>query len=487
MIFESTDIRVTAEHGTATLWLDFPGEPVNALDLDRLRSIDAAIAAVEASPFIDVLVVRSAKPAGFCAGIHPRAILSLTSAADRAAFAWVGQQVLQRLANLRAATVAFIDGPCLGAGLELALACDHRLCLCRPTTHLGFPEAAAGIVPGFGGSIRLRAKVGRRAAHELITSGCPVAIFGGGAACREGEAPAEPSYRCEPPTLGSAGASPSRGNLAVARSFNIAISGMTLSGREARAIGLVDHAFCERRGKIELRSFLDILERRDPPGKRSPECEGFAEERRHFAASLGNSSARAAARRHLARLRPPRVFPPPINPVPRFPAVIGLVGSSPFASDLGATATMHGHRVVILGSGARVFAAIAAAQARGFLTPLEADQARNRVMLTNSIEAMTEAGVVFAAPGETIEELADVVSSTCLLVLCGEAPEDFPSSRRVVGIQSSVNDVSIDRFAETDSDAVAALAAWLNQMAPGAAVSIREAGVPAATRELAAA
>jgi hypothetical protein len=262
---------------------------------------------------------------------------------------------------------------------------------------------------------------------------------------------------------------------------------MTLSGREARAIGLVDHAFCERRGKIELRSFLDILERRDPPGKRSPECEGFAEERRHFAASLGNSSARAAARRHLARLRPPRVFPPPINPVPRFPAVIGLVGSSPFASDLGATATMHGHRVVILGSGARVFAAIAAAQARGFLTPLEADQARNRVMFTNSIEAMTEAGVVFAAPGENIEELADVVSSTCLLVLCGEAPEDFPSSRRVVGIQSSVNEVSIDRFAETDSDAVAALAAWLNQMAPGAAVSIREAGVPAATRELAAA
>jgi enoyl-CoA hydratase/carnithine racemase len=111
MIFESTDIRVTAEHGTATLWLDFPGEPVNALDLDRLRSIDAAIAAVEASPFIDVLVVRSAKPAGFCAGIHPRAILSLTSAADRAAFAWVGQQVLQRLANVRAASVAFIVGP----------------------------------------------------------------------------------------------------------------------------------------------------------------------------------------------------------------------------------------------------------------------------------------------------------------------------------------------------------------------------------------
>jgi enoyl-CoA hydratase/carnithine racemase len=434
MIFESTDIRVTAEHGTATLWLDFPGEPVNALDLDRLRSIDAAIAAVEASPFIQVLVVRSAKPAGFCAGLHPRAVLSLANQADRAAFAWVGQQVFQRLANLRAATIAFIDGPCLGAGLELALACDHRLCLCRPTTHLGFPDAPAGIVPGFGGSVRLRARIGRRAAHELLTSE------------------------------------------------------MTLSGREARAIGLVDHAFCERRGKIELRTFLDVIERRGPRSKRSPECEGFAEERRHFAASLAAVSARAAARRHLARLQPPRLFPAAINPVPPFPAAVGLVGDNPFASDLAATAAMHGHRVAVLGSGARVFAAIAAAQARGFLTPLEAEQARGRVMQTNSTEALAEAGVVFAAPAESIDELADVLNSTCLLVLCGgDAPDDFPSPRRVIGMQTSGNQVSIDRFAETDSDAVAALAVWLNQMAPAFILSIREASVPAATRELAAA
>lgn len=434
MIFESTDICVTAEHGTATLWLDFPGEPANALDLDRLRSLDAAIAAVEASPFIRVLVVRSAKPAGFCAGLHPRAILSLTTQADRGAFAWVGQQVFQRLANLRATTVAFIDGPCLGAGLELALACDHRLCLCRPATHLGFPDAPAGIVPGFGGSIRLRAKVGRRAAHELITSGA------------------------------------------------------TISGREARAIGLVDHAFCERRGKIELRTFLDAIERRGPRCKGSPDCEGFAEERRHFAASLGAASARAAARRHLVRLRPPRLSPAPINPIPPFPAVVGLVGEDRFHSDLGATAAMHGHRIVVLGSGARVFAGIAAAQARGFLTPLEADQARNRVTVSASCGPFAEAGVVFAAPAALIEELADVVSSTCLLVLCGgNAPEDFPSPRRVIGIRPSGEAVSIDRFAETDSDTVASLAAWLKQMAPAFTPNIREASAPAATRELAAA
>ena len=434
MIFESTHVRVTVEHNTATLWLDFPGEPVNALDLNRLGAIDAAIAAVEASPFIDVLVVRSAKPAGFGVGLHPQAVLSLENEADRAAFSWVGQQVFQRVASLRADTIAFIDGPCLGAGLELALACDYRLCLCRPTTHLGFPDAPAGIVAGFGGTVRLRAKIGGRAAREFLASGA------------------------------------------------------TLSGREACAIGLVDHAFCERRGKIELRTFLDAIERRGSRVRQSPELAGFAEERRRFAHLIGVPSARTAARRHLARLRPPRLSPGPVNPIPPFPAVVGLLGDDAFASNLCARAAMHGHRVVLAGSGAGVSAAIDAAQSRGFLTPLEAEQARNRVAVADSAESFAEAGVVFVAPGESVEPLADVVSPTGLLVLCGDfSPDDFPSPRRVIGIQSSGNSVSIDRFAETDSDTVASLAAWLRQMAPAFTLSIREAVVPGATRELVAA
>ena len=166
MVFESAHIRVTAEYGTATLWLAFPGEPANALDLARLRELEAALAAVESLPSIGRLVVRSALPGGFCAGLSPRAIAGLTRPADRAAFAWYGQQVLDRLARLDAVSVAYLDGPCLGVGLELALACDHRLCVARPTTHLGFPDRLAC----FGGSARLRQLGGRRAG-ELLASG----------------------------------------------------------------------------------------------------------------------------------------------------------------------------------------------------------------------------------------------------------------------------------------------------------------------------
>lgn len=224
MLHESAHVRISLESGVATVWLGFPGEPVNALDLARLRKLDAAISELEANPFIDRVVIRSAKPAGFCAGLHPNAVASLTNVSDRAAFSWFGQQVFSRIAALHATTIAFIEGPCLGAGFELALACDFRLCVAGLTNHIGFPYER----PVFGGSVRLPDWI----AKSLVQSG------------------------------------------------------RTLSGREARRLGVVHEAFCERRAKIELRTFLNRCESR----RWKPRCSdavGMAEERRAFAANPG--------------------------------------------------------------------------------------------------------------------------------------------------------------------------------------------------------
>lgn len=233
MLFESAHLRVTAEYGVGTLWLGFPGDPVNALDWPRLAELDAAVAAIEGNVFLNVLVVRSAKPFGFCAGLHP----DVERVTDRAAFAARGQRVFARLAALPFTTLAVIDGPCLGAGLELALACDHRLCVATPTTVLGFP----GRFACFGGSSRLRKLIGRRAMPFIE-------------------------------------------------------SGEMLSGREARDRGLVDRACCARRAKIELRSWLDELERRPRVPDRVRDETGFSEERRTFArAELGGTGSPACA------------------------------------------------------------------------------------------------------------------------------------------------------------------------------------------------
>jgi enoyl-CoA hydratase/carnithine racemase len=222
MLFESAHVRVTAEYGIGTLWLGFTGAPVNALDALRLSELDAALAALEPNPFLTALVVRSAKPAGFCAGLHT----SVAAVVDRPAFAARGQRVLARLAALPFTTLALLDGPCLGAGLELALACDHRLCVATPATHLGFPDRFTC----FGGGPRLRKLLGRCAGAFVE-------------------------------------------------------SGRTLSGREARDLGLVDCAFCQRRAKIELRTFLDELERAPRVPARSRDETGFAAERCAFAAA----------------------------------------------------------------------------------------------------------------------------------------------------------------------------------------------------------
>lgn len=222
MLFESPHLRIAAEYGAATLWLAFPGAPVNALDFARLCELDAALRAVEGNPFITALVVRSAKPAGFCAGLHP----DVARVEDRTALARHGQRVFARLRALPFATVAFVEGACLGAGFELALACDYRLCLASPDAPVGFPQGFAC----FGGSQRVRAKLGRRAAAWIA-------------------------------------------------------SGHTFSAREARDVGLVDRAFCARRAKIELRTFLDELERNPRVPVRRASDAGLAEERRTFAAA----------------------------------------------------------------------------------------------------------------------------------------------------------------------------------------------------------
>jgi len=212
-----SEIGLTTDRGIATIWLAFPGDPVNAIDLARLNRLGAALDTLSRALFVDQIVIRSAKPSGFSAGLHPNCVRSLAHPSDRAAFSRRGQAVLAKLAALRPVTISFIEGPCLGVGFELALACDYRLCVAGFSNSLGFPFER----PCFGGSSRVpRAMIESR---------------------------------------------------------------RTLSGREARALGLVDRAFCERRAKVELQTFLD----ESHPKPRRLEPRALAEETRAFAEDPG--------------------------------------------------------------------------------------------------------------------------------------------------------------------------------------------------------
>jgi enoyl-CoA hydratase/carnithine racemase len=411
MLFETAHVRIAAEYGTATLWLGFPGDPANALDLAGLRELEAAIRFLEATPSLRIVVVRSAQPGGFCAGIRPAALAALTHAADRAAFAWYAQQIADRLARLDAITVAAIDGPCLGAGLELALACDYRLCVASPRTILGFPEK----VTCCGGLTRLRALLGRQAG----------AFVG---------------------------------------------SGAVISGREARDRRLVDLAYCERRSRIELRTFLDRLELRPLKPRRRMDPFGFAAERRAFAAACPPPSETRQA--------------PSFSPSLRFPLTIGLLGSNRHAADLAADAALRGSTVLVSGNPAQVFASIEASRARGFITPLEAEQTQRRVRPVAALRELRSAALVLTDDSDARVRLAGIVLPRTIVALIErDEASDHPrvQSFRVPGPAAQPQRVvhlslkagvgfELAPSGGADCDAAPTLAAWLHRL--GRAVRI---------------
>src|ERR1700733_5011500 len=78
-------------------------------------------------------------------------------------------RALGALASLPRATIAAVNGFALGGGLELALACDFRVC--ADDARLGLPEILLGVIPGGGGTQRLPRLIGSSRAKELILSG----------------------------------------------------------------------------------------------------------------------------------------------------------------------------------------------------------------------------------------------------------------------------------------------------------------------------
>ncbi len=79
------------------------------------------------------------------------------------------QETFNKLEALPQITIAAVNGVCLGAGLEMILACDFRICSSRAT--LALPEVKFGIIPDLGGITRLTRLVGPAWAKEIILRG----------------------------------------------------------------------------------------------------------------------------------------------------------------------------------------------------------------------------------------------------------------------------------------------------------------------------
>jgi enoyl-CoA hydratase/carnithine racemase len=158
--------------GAVTLWFDQPGRAHNILTAAALDELETCLEKVAGDSAIRSLLIRSAKPAGFCAGADLRAILDCSRSADAERYTERGLAVFDRLRGLAIPTAAVVHGVCLGGGLELALACRRRIGLASSAPlQMGSPEVQLGLIPGWGAIDALPRLIGPEAALDLLITG----------------------------------------------------------------------------------------------------------------------------------------------------------------------------------------------------------------------------------------------------------------------------------------------------------------------------
>ncbi|MEF1191216.1 enoyl-CoA hydratase-related protein, partial [Vibrio parahaemolyticus] len=134
------------EQNIAWLAIDVPNEKMNTLQAAFADEMKEIFAQLKDSSGIKGMIIHSLKPDNFVAGADVRMLEACTTANEAQALAKQGQELFQQLSDLPYPVVAAIHGPCLGGGLELALACDYRVCTDSDKTRLGLPEVQLGLL-----------------------------------------------------------------------------------------------------------------------------------------------------------------------------------------------------------------------------------------------------------------------------------------------------------------------------------------------------
>lgn len=177
---EPATTRLTfPEPNIALITLDTPGRSANILSQPTLKELEHHFGSLEKRSDIHGLIFASAKPGIFIAGADLSEFVSSMNgpggAADHQTSAEsmcrIGQSLFARLSKMPFVTVAAIDGVCLGGGFELSLWCDRRVMSNSPRAEVGLPEVKIGLIPGWGGTVRLPRIAGLSNAIEIITSG----------------------------------------------------------------------------------------------------------------------------------------------------------------------------------------------------------------------------------------------------------------------------------------------------------------------------
>jgi len=170
MIYQGKSLSVQLlEDGIVELKFDAQGS-VNKFDTQTFIEFKAAVEAINNTPDATGVLVTSGKPS-YVVGADITEFLETFQKPIEELVPWIKQStnIFDSLEDIQLPTIAAINGIALGGGCELTLACDYRIA--DTSVSIGLPEVKLGLIPGFGGTVRLPRVIGVDNAVEWMSTG----------------------------------------------------------------------------------------------------------------------------------------------------------------------------------------------------------------------------------------------------------------------------------------------------------------------------
>ena len=159
------------DDGIATVRIDDPDASVNKISEETLSAFSEALDHLEQADAVTGVVFISGKEGTFIVGADLRMLEQFDTPAEVRSVSRRAHRLLMRVQTLSVPTVAAIEGPCMGGGLEMTLGCDYRIASTHDATKLALPEVQLGLLPGGGGTQFLPRLVGVQEALTMMLTG----------------------------------------------------------------------------------------------------------------------------------------------------------------------------------------------------------------------------------------------------------------------------------------------------------------------------
>ena len=160
-------VLTATENNITTVTINRP-EALNAMNLAVVQALQETLDELLENDEVGVIILTGSGDRAFVAGADIKAMQTMDKEAAYQ-FGKKGQDLMKTIADAPKPIIAAVNGFALGGGCELSLACHLRIA--SETARFSQPEVHLGIIPGWGGTQRLRHLVGLGSAYELILSG----------------------------------------------------------------------------------------------------------------------------------------------------------------------------------------------------------------------------------------------------------------------------------------------------------------------------